>query len=337
MDVSKLGVNFEREIREQPQVWERLAASDKAAKLARVLDGDIVLVGSGSSLFVAELGALALRRRSMKAHALAASEARLDHRAYEDQIVIAISQSGRSTDLFEALDALAPRHLIALTNSLDSPLAARAQLAIDIGAGAELAVPASKSVSATAAILLRAASLLGGVTRRGARALEETARAIRAWLNGRKIKSLIEAARDIARHQSVVVLGSDYGVPIANETALKLKEASYLHAEGFAAGEFRHGSIAMVDAASVVIGFVDHDALPVIAKPVRELRALKTTCYTIGRPAIDDLPTLGPTVEDPYNTLAWLVTAQMLALHAGRARNIDSDAPRGLTKALVEE
>src|SRR6516225_10197288 len=119
MDVSKLGVNFEREIREQPQVWERLAASDKAAKLARVLDGDIVLVGSGSSLFVAELGALALRRRSMKAHALAASEARLDHRAYEDQIVIAISQSGRSTDLFEALDALAPRHLIALTNSLD--------------------------------------------------------------------------------------------------------------------------------------------------------------------------------------------------------------------------
>jgi glutamine---fructose-6-phosphate transaminase (isomerizing) len=337
MDASRLGVNFEREIREQPQVWERLAASDKALQLARVLDGEIVLVGSGSSLFMAELGALALRRRRLKAHALAATEARLDHRAFEGQVVIAISQSGRSADLFAALDALSPRYLIALTNSADSPLAARAQLAIDVGAGPEIAVPASKSVSATAAILLRAASLLGGVTRRGARALEETAASIRAWLNGRKIKRLIEAAHDIARHRSVAVLGSDYGVPIANETALKLKEASYLHAEGFAAGEFRHGSIAMVDAASAVLGFIDADGLPVVERPIRELQASKTTCYTIGRPTLDDVPVLGPTVEDPYNTLAWLVTAQMLALHAGRARNVDSDAPRGLSKALVEE
>src|ERR1700730_9850352 len=256
MDGEKLGVRFEREIRDQPDVWERLAASDKAAQLAKVLDDEVVLVGSGSSLFVGELGALALRRRRMRAQALAATEARLDHHAYERKIVIAISQSGRSTDLLEALEVLAPRFLIVLTNSPNSPLAGRAQLAIDVGAGAELAVPASKSVSSTVAILLWAASLVGGDTTRDSDMLVQTAAAIRAWLGSASLFNAIEAAHRIALRQSVIVLGSDYGWPIARETALKLKEASYLHAVGFAAGEFRHGSVAMVDASCSVIGIV---------------------------------------------------------------------------------
>jgi glucosamine--fructose-6-phosphate aminotransferase (isomerizing) len=60
-------------------------------------------------------------------------------------------------------------------------------------------------------------------------------------------------------------------LPIAHETALKLKEASYLHAEGFAAGEFRHGSVAMVDASCAVLGIVDADALDIVARPLRDL------------------------------------------------------------------
>src|SRR5579863_5915801 len=78
-----LGAGFEREIDEQPAVWDRLAATDRARRLARAIDGDVVLVGSGSSLFAAQLGALALRRRRISAVALAATEAHLDHRAYE--------------------------------------------------------------------------------------------------------------------------------------------------------------------------------------------------------------------------------------------------------------
>jgi glucosamine--fructose-6-phosphate aminotransferase (isomerizing) len=337
MDVEKLGINFEREIRDQPAVWEQIAASNKAAQLAGALTDEVVLVGSGSSLFVGELGALALRRRRMRAQALAATEARLDHHAYERKIVIAISQSGRSTDLLEALEVLAPKFLIALTNTPDSPLAARAQLAIDVGAGAERAVPASKSVSSTVAILLWAASLVGGDTTRDADMLLATAAAIRAWLGSASLFNVVEAAHRMALRSSVVVLGSDYGLPIARETALKLKEASYLHAEGFAAGEFRHGSVAMIDASSAVIGIVDSDALPVVERPLREVRDSDALRYVIGTCPIDDVPRLGATVDDPYNTLAWLVTAQMIALHAARARHIEADAPRGLTKALVEE
>ncbi len=331
-----LGLAFEREIREQPAVWETIARSSEAQRLADGCRGErIVLIGSGSSLFVAQLGALALRRRRIEAHALASTEARLDHRAYEGCTVIAVSQSGRSSDLFEALEVLEPRQLIALTNSPSSRLAQQAHTVIDIQAGEERAVPASKSVSASVALLLWAASLLGGGASRNREVLERTAHAVWAWFDSEDAHRVETAAGVIARCRSAVVLGTDYGLPIASETALKLKEASYLHAEGFAAGEFRHGSVAIADDQTAAIGIVDADGFDIVARPMRELLGSGAARYTMGSAGIDGIARLGPDVEEPFNTLAWLVTAQLLALHAGRARGIDSDAPRGLTKAIV--
>ncbi|MGA3037329.1 MAG: hypothetical protein ABSE64_07555 [Vulcanimicrobiaceae bacterium] len=98
------GERFEREIREQPAVWRRIAESSKAQELARAIgNGPVCLVGSGSSLFVAQLGALALRRRGIVASALAATEARFDRETYRNGCVIALSQSGRSSDVLAAL------------------------------------------------------------------------------------------------------------------------------------------------------------------------------------------------------------------------------------------
>lgn len=330
-----LGSNFEREIREQPGVWERLAASDAAARLAGAIDGEVLLVGSGSSYFAAQLGAIALRRRGISAHALAATEAQGDAKAYQRKIVVAISQSGRSSDVLAALDALHPRRTIALTNTADSPLGRRADCTIDVGAGPERAIPATKSVTCTAIVLLSAASLLGGERTRDAAALVATARAVRSWLDD--TTEIETAARVIAQRHDVMVLGTDYGAPIAREAALKFKEATYLHAEGFEAGEFRHGSAAMLDASSVVLAVMDRDALPIVARPLREAARSGALRYVIGTTTIDELPRLGPVVDEPYNTLAWLVTAQVLALYVARARGIDSDVPRGLTKAIVNE
>ncbi|HUA10344.1 MAG TPA: SIS domain-containing protein [Candidatus Acidoferrales bacterium] len=328
-------MSFEREIREQPDVWESLARSDAAPRLAGALEGEIVLTGSGSSLFAAQLGALALRRRGIGAHALAATEARDDNHAYRERVLVAVSQSGRSVDVLAALDALHPRRTIALTNEVHSPLAERADLTIDIGAGHEVAVPASKSVSCTVAVLLTAASLLGG-NRRDPQALIAAARAVRTWLE-RDDEALVRAAVAIAARHDVAVLGTDYGAPIAREAALKLKEATYLHAEGFEAGEFRHGSAAMLDLTSVIIGIVDRDGAAVVEKPLREAKKSGALRYVIGTESIDGITRLGPIVDDAFNTLAWLTAAQMLALHVARARGIDSDHPRGLTKSIASE
>ncbi len=330
-----LGAHFEREIREQPDVWRAIAHSDKAQTLARAIrERDVVLLGSGSSLFMAQLGALALRRRGIRAHALAATEAPLDNVAYRNAVVIACSQSGQSRDLLDALDALQPSELIAITNTPQSPLGERAKVTIDLEAGPEIAVPASKSVSATAAILLWAAGLMAGTHSRNERTLIETAEDVRSWLDGSDVSDVREAAQRIARRRSVVIVAVSYGVPIANEFALKLKEASYIHAEGFSAGEFRHGSAAMLDATCAIIGIVDDVSRSIVNRPLVEAVQAESLRYVIGG-HIGDIPLLGPVTGEAFNTLAWLVAAQMTALHVGRARYVESDAPRGLAKTMA--
>ena len=179
--------------------------------------------------------------------------------------------------------------------------------------------------------------MLGGDHTRDPQILIHTAQTIGSWLGDSGVEAVMRAAVAISARHDVVVLGTDYGAPIAREAALKFKEATYLHAEGFEAGEFRHGSAAMLDASSVVIGIMDHDAIDIVGRPLCEARKAGAQRYAIGTTTVDEVTRLGPIVDDPYNTLAWLVTVQLLALHVARARGIDSDRPRGLTKAIVSE
>lgn len=333
---TQLGRNFEREIFEQPDAWERIARSDVAARLASELDGKIVLIGSGSSLFAAQLGAIALRRRAIDAVAVAATEAPGDHRVFEGKTIIALSQSGRSTDVLRAIDVLRPAKLIALTNTAESPLGERADLTVDVGAGPEVAIPATKSVSCTVAILLTAASLRGQDNTRDPAVLLQTAQTVRSWLRD-CADTLVAPAIRIADCSGIVILGTDYGAPIAREAALKFKEATYMHAEGFEAGEFRHGSAAMADASTAAIGIVDADGSPIVGAAMRDLAARGALRFTVGTESLGAGARLGPIVDDAYNTLAWLVTLQLLALGVARTRGVDSDAPRGLKKAITSE
>jgi glutamine---fructose-6-phosphate transaminase (isomerizing) len=330
-----LGEHFEAEIREQPDVWRRIAASEGAQRFAAAIAGrDVLFLGSGSSLFVGMLGALAFRRRGVRAAALAATEARFDRNAYRDACVVALSQSGRSKDLLDALELLAPSRLVALTNDSSSPLAERAEIVIDCLAGPELAVPASKSVTSMAAIVLWAAALTAGKKNRTARTLEETAEDVRSWLGGSGVDDVVAAARRLARRRSVAIVAAGYGVPIAHELALKIKEASYLHAEGFAAGEFRHGSSAILDASSAIIGIVDEVSRDIVHRPLVEAVEAEAVRYVIGA-RTGDVPLLGPATGEAFNSLAWLVAGQYLALSLGRANYVESDSPRGLSKYVV--
>jgi glutamine---fructose-6-phosphate transaminase (isomerizing) len=327
-----LGAHFEAEIREQPDVWRRIAASDGAQRFATSVAGrDVVFLGSGSSLFVGMLGALAFRRRGIRAAALAATEARFDNAAYRGACVVALSQSGRSADLLDALGQLAPSRIVALTNDVHSPLADRADVVIDCLAGPEIAVPASKSVTSMAAILLWAAALTGGKKNRTAATLTETAEDVRGWLAGDGVGDVVAAARRIARRRSVAVVAAGYGVPVAYELALKIKEASYVHAEGFAAGEFRHGSSAILDASTAIIGIIDEASRDIVHRPLNEAVEAESARYAIGGHS-GDVPVLGPATGEAFNTLAWLAAGQYLALSIGRANFVESDAPRGLRK-----
>lgn len=330
-----LGEHFEAEIREQPALWRTLASTGKARAVADAVEGnEVILIGSGSSLFVAHLGAIALRCRGIKAHAIASTEAAIDHVVYTHTTAIVCSQSGQSTDVLDALDALQPRCLVAITNTPDSPLGRRANICIDAECGPERAVPASKTVTTMAAILLWAAALLDGDGGGSAGALLATANAVQSWLGGPDIASVRDAAARISGRSSIVIVGSGYGLPVALEFALKMKEASYMHAEGFPAGEFRHGSAAMIDSSCAIVGIVDERSDRLVRRALHEATQAGAAGYVVGQSS-EDLPLLGPQFTGPFDPLAWLVTGQMLALALGRARGVQSDAPRGLVKALL--
>lgn len=330
-----LGERFEAEIREQPAVWRAIAATDLAATFAQAARGnDVVLVGSGSSLFVAMLGALALRRRGVRAAAMPATEAAFERTSYRGRTVVALSQSGRSADVLAAVETLAPERLIAITNDATSPLASRANLVLDIAAGSERAVPASKSVTAMIAVVLWGAALVGGTTERSAASLRATADDIDTWLMSDAIAGVERAAQRIARRRSVAVVGAGYGVPVALELALKLKESSYVHAEGFAAGEFRHGSAAILDATTTLVGVADDASAAIVARSLAEAERTETLRFTIGAP-LAGVTMLGARTGEAFKTLAWIVAGQMLALEVGRARGVESDTPRGLTKYVI--
>ena len=328
-----LGERFEAEIREQPEALRRIARSTRAREFANAVEErDVVLVGSGSSLHVGMLGALALRRRGARAAALAATEAAFERGAYQGRTVVALSQSGRSGDILAAVDVLRPSRLVALTNNADSPLAARADVVIDVQAGREEAIPATKSVTTMVAVALWGAALVASPSDRNAASLMRAADLIDAWLADDVASvAVAEAAERIARRHSVAVVGAGYGVPVALELALKLKESTYLHAEGFAAGEFRHGSAAILDAATALVGIVDDASRSIVERPLAEAMRSETLRYVIGAD-VAGIARLGPALDEPFNTLGWIVTGQLLALYVGRARGVDGDAPRGLRK-----
>jgi glucosamine--fructose-6-phosphate aminotransferase (isomerizing) len=323
------GEQFEAEIREQPAVLRRIAATIDAQRLSAALgERDALFVGSGSSLFVAQLATLAWRRAGRQAGALAASEARFQALAHRGRCVLALSQSGRSADVLDALDALAPPHTIALTNDANSPLAQRSETTIDISAGAERAVPATKSVTSMVALLLWAATLDPGA----AQALLGAAHVLERWLDA-ALPEMERAAALLDSSRSIVVIGAGYGVPVSSELALKIKESTYRHAEGFGAGEFRHGSTAMLDASRALVGIVDPWSRASVSNVISSGRGAHSAIITIGD-AVDGVPRFGPELAGPFAPLGWIIAGQVLALALARAAGIDSDTPRGLHKFL---
>jgi glucosamine--fructose-6-phosphate aminotransferase (isomerizing) len=290
----------------------------------------VVFVGNGSSYFVARLAARSLRRYGFAADALAASDVD-DDLAARGACVVALSQSGRSGDILDAIARLAPARLIAVTNGEHSPLAAAAALAFSVGAGPEEAVPASKSVTAMGALVLQAALRLGTGSSHAAE-LTALADDLEGWLGG-ACESVAPAVEELARRQNIVVAGGGDGVPVAGELALKLKEAAYRRAEGVAAGEFRHGSTAMLDRSSALVALIGAEPERGVVRLLEETAATGCAQIVVGG-AFGDRLRVGIDTRGPFAALAWIASGQVLALELGRRDGIDGDAPRGLQKVV---
>jgi len=251
----------------------------------------------------------------------------------EGVLWLAVSQSGGSPDLVES--TAAARRLgaltVAVTNSPESPLAGAAEHHLDIGAGSETAVAATKSYTAQLLALWLLVDAWRGGTSAGAAGLPEWAASVLAD------DTVMEVAGGYRFADRIITTGRGYSYPTAREGALKLMETSYLPAQAFSGADLLHGPFAMIDSQHPVIAVVPQGIGGTAMRPVLERLADRGAhVCVVGDPSAA-LPgslvlPLPAGVPEELSPVLQILPLQRLALQLSVERGNDPDAPRGLLK-----
>ncbi len=334
-----------KEMSEQPHVLRWLSTNNTGVEelSALIEQSDTVLfTGCGSAFFASRLGAAWLGRlASRPALAVQASEM-ADHRSFlgPRTLVCAVTQSGETADVLEAMTMgrSAGATVAAITNVEHSSAARFADLVVPLGAGRERSVLATKSMTAMLGRMLSTAFCVGGKSESSISALQTAAHGIEELSTSDDFQNFLGAATDaISRSQHAYVIGRGDGFAVAQEAALKIKESSYIHAEAFAAGELKHGAIALIEPGSPCLLFTtDHLQARDTASSAQEVRSRGG--YTIGvGPGFEEVADIRLEVplDGPPLAIVEVYVAQSLALSLALERNLDPDYPRNLAKSVT--
>jgi glucosamine--fructose-6-phosphate aminotransferase (isomerizing) len=356
-----------KEIHEQPRVIEDtlrgrvdLVAGDVVPdeigitpEAARSL-GRVYLVACGTSAHAALAGRYWIEQLArVPAVVELASEVRYREPVFfENDLVIAVSQSGETIDTMAAVKAAREQgaKVLAVANVLDSAIPRASDGSLYTHAGPEIGVASTKCFTAQLAALLLVAVYLG--RRRGTleeargrellQALVETPQHMRRILA--QAPYIRSAAKQLYQTKNMLFLGRGLGFPIALEGALKLKEISYIHAEGYAAGEMKHGPIALIDASMPVVVVCPKDAhYEKTLSNVQEVRAREGQVFAIATEGDDQVADLAqylfllPQVRDEVLPLLSVLPLQLLAYYAADLKGTDVDQPRNLAKTVTVE
>jgi glucosamine--fructose-6-phosphate aminotransferase (isomerizing) len=337
------------EIREQPAAWRRLLERDDeiAALGARLaaLDPPLVrMAAHGTSDHAAAYAAYALRllcgwtavRESMSlALYYDASAAR------PGEIAIGLSQSGSTPDVVAWLRAAAAAGAttLAVTNAGGSPLAGSAAEVLDIAAGPERSIAATKTYTCTLAALALLGAHAGGRGAEMAAALEATATLAEAALPAleRAIEPVAAAYADVQR---MYVIARGVELATASEVALKLTEVAYLGARALTATSMAHGPVAALDTTFPVWAVADDASLPAVAEAVSRARDAGAPVIASGPAAgaLDGVTQMLPVPAAPEPLLAPLLSVlpgQLFARALALAKGLDPGAPRHLRKVTT--
>jgi glutamine---fructose-6-phosphate transaminase (isomerizing) len=334
-------------------------------ELAPAFDDDVlrgirrlVLLGAGTAAYSGMLGKYAIEK-----WARVPVEVELAHEfRYRDPVldaetlVVSISQSGETMDTLMAVK-YAREHgakTLAICNTQGATIPRESDAVLYTRAGPEVAVASTKAFSAQVVALyllgLHLARVRGTLDADEMRQLVRELSAVPDKL--RQVLAIGGEVRELARSmsdtRSVLFLGRHVGYPVALEGALKLKELAYIHAEGFAAGELKHGPIALIEPGQRVFVIVpsprDRSSLhPKVVSNIQEIRARGAHVLAIAEagdvavlPYADDvlrIPLAGPMFE-PLLAVAPL---QMFAMELAAAKGLDVDQPRNLAKSVTVE
>lgn len=261
--------------------------------------------------------------------------------------VIAISQSGETTDIVEAAKQAKQKKalVIAITNNAGSKLTTIAHYTILTEAGKELALAATKTFTTQITVLLLLVIFwLNSLGKKLPSKLLEEVRKLPSKINEifkseAKFRTLANCLKE---KKHIIILGRKYNYPVALEGALKLKEVSYLHAEGMAAEEFRHGPKAIVESGYSIIVLSPMDS--VFAESKRLIKQLKNEdgqVIAVTNKELKEIIDLAddliyiPITLEILNPILLVIPLQLLAFYLAQAKGIDIDNPRNLKKFIV--
>jgi glutamine---fructose-6-phosphate transaminase (isomerizing) len=355
-----------KEICEQPQAIEnalrgRLNHSEGVAKLGGlepVLDRlhrarHLIIVSCGTSYYAGLLGRYVFEAMTdLTVEVELASEFRYRKlNIRPDTVVLAISQSGETADTLAALREAKRKGalVLGLVNVAGSSIARETEAGVYCHAGAEIGVASTKSFISQVTILILMALLVG---RSRDLSYEEGSRIIRALEKVpeqvREIVARSDKIRDLAQKycqsRHFLFIGRKYEYPVALEGALKLKEIAYIHAEGYASGEMKHGPIALIDPTFPTMAVVPEDnSYEKTISNVQEIRAREGHIIAVTTegnnklgPLVDDVIYIPPSI-DLVMPLLTVIPLQLFAYHCAVLRGCDVDKPRNLAKSVTVE
>ena len=349
MNDTPLGLHMNSEMAEQPQVLARLverfdAIADQVRAVAAEQPGGlkgVAFLARGSSDNSALLARYAIEQRTGLPTSLVAPSILTVYgkrpELYGGWLLVALSQSGRTPEIVDiaARYAECGASVVAVTNDPESALAQESRLHIDLGAGPELAVPATKTVTSQMLAVLAIAAGLGDVDATDSLSIAGLARLPEYVAEILADQTSIEhAVATLAEHRRLAVVGRGACYPAALETALKLQETLGVMAQGFSAADFRHGPIAVCgpDAPAVLIagsGPADDDTRAL--RPELADRSAPTVEFGTGPAADAKWPAL-PTMAE---CILATVRGQQLALATAAYLGINPDQPVGLNKVTL--
>ncbi|MGH7906882.1 MAG: glutamine--fructose-6-phosphate transaminase (isomerizing) [Candidatus Binataceae bacterium] len=355
-----------KEIAEQPRAWIDTLSGRAAAGLNTVrFDEDlfgkspetfnrIVMVSAGASWISSLIGKFMIEELcGIPAEVDYSAEFRYRRPPIDDRtILVAVSQSGETADTLAAMEAGRDRgsRMLAITNTVDSSIARKADARIYTRCGPEISVTTTKcfltQIEAFYLFAIHTAARMGRLTEDEAGRMLQPAFAIPSQIEAilGNERHIAKIARKYGRASDFLYLGRGLNYPVALEGALKLKEISYIHAEGYPAGEMKHGPIALIDEDMPVVVIIPNDI--VFEKTLSNLKEVESRNGRIIAVTDHRTPELEevaweiievPSTNRMLMPVLTTVPLQLLAYHIAVYRGTDVDQPRNLAKSVTVE
>ena len=329
-----------KEISEQPETIIRAGDDTQIDNMVQHISKseNLYITGSGTSYNAARISRYLMSKYAkLKIESIISSELPFSPDSIEkNSTLIAISQSGESADVLEAVKIAKESNakILSIVNHLNSSLSQESDVVIGLNCGPEIGVAATKSFTSQLAILYKITNnLCNTCMNLDWKKVSDSISKILS--DNSKIRELAKELKDVS---DIYVLGRGIHFPIAKEAALKLKELTYIHAEGIPAGELKHGPLALMDSnVYVLIINPDDSTYNDTLNSANEIKARGAKIIGISDKKSDvyDYWIEIPSIDEALYSMIEIIPIQLLAYYAAIEKDTDPDYPRNLAKSVT--